>query len=71
MPGNELITVKTIRATYSQLIDLIMRNNAFWYSIQGSTSSVDVDIEPVKIHSPTLDFKSENFTHIAESPLDW
>ena len=35
--------------SYSQLIDLIMRNNAFWYSIQGNTSSANVDIEPVKI----------------------
>lgn len=39
----------SLESSSTQLIDLIMRNNAFWYSIQGNTTSADVDIEPVKI----------------------
>lgn len=35
--------------SYYQMIDLIMRKDAFWYSIQGNTKSADVDIEPVRI----------------------
>ena len=35
--------------SYPQLIDLILRDNAFWYSVQGNTSSANVDLEPVRI----------------------
>lgn len=38
-----------MESSYYQLIDLIMRRDAFWYSIQGNTSSADVDFEPVRI----------------------
>jgi len=32
-----------------QLFDLILRKDAFWYSIQGNTDAADVDFEPVRI----------------------
>ena len=35
--------------SYYQLIDLIMRTDSFWYSIQGSTDLADVDFEPVRV----------------------
>ena len=35
--------------SYYQLIDLILRNDAFWYSIQGNTDQADVDFEPVRV----------------------
>jgi hypothetical protein len=44
--------------SYYQLIDLILRNDAFWYSIQGNISSAEVDFEPVRITiSGTFDVK--------------
>jgi hypothetical protein len=33
----------------SQLFDLILRKDAFWYSVQGNTDAADVDFEPVRI----------------------
>lgn len=35
--------------TQHQLYDLILRKDAFWYSIQGNTDAADVDFEPVRI----------------------
>jgi hypothetical protein len=35
--------------SYFQLIDLILRKDAFWYSIQGNTDQADVDFEPVRV----------------------
>jgi hypothetical protein len=32
-----------------QLLDLILRKDAFWYSVQGNTDAADVDFEPVRI----------------------
>lgn len=34
--------------SYPQLVDLILRENAFWYRVQGNIPSADVDIEPVR-----------------------
>jgi len=44
----ELVTL-TLDNSYHQLIDLIMRKDAFWYSIQGNTDQADVDFEPVRV----------------------
>ena len=44
----ELVTL-TLENSYHQLIDLIMRKDAFWYSIQGNTDLADVDFEPVRV----------------------
>jgi len=38
-----------LQETYHQLIELIMLKDAFWYSIQGNTETVDVDFQPVRI----------------------
>lgn len=46
--GTELQTL-TLDQSYYQLIDLIMNNDAFWYSIQGSNDQADVDFEPVRV----------------------
>jgi hypothetical protein len=35
--------------TQHQLYDLILRKDAFWFSIQGNTDAADVDFEPVRI----------------------
>jgi hypothetical protein len=45
---SELQTL-TLDNSYYQLIDLIMRKDAFWYSIQGNTDQADVDFEPVRV----------------------
>jgi len=44
----ELQTLE-MESSYYQLVDLIMRKDAFWYSIKGNTAAADVDFEPVRI----------------------
>jgi len=44
----ELLTLE-MESSYYQLVDLIMRKDAFWYSIHGNTAAADVDFEPVRI----------------------
>jgi len=44
----ELQTLE-MESSYYQLVDLIMRKDALWYSIRGNTASADVDFEPVRI----------------------
>lgn len=44
----ELHTLE-MESSYYQLVDLIMRKDAFWYSIRGNTAAADVDFEPVRI----------------------
>ncbi len=38
-----------LNSNQQQLFDLILRKDAFWYSIQGNTEAADVDFEPVRI----------------------
>ena len=44
----ELHTLE-MESSYYQLVDLIMRKDAFWYSIHGNTAAADVDFVPVRI----------------------
>ncbi len=46
--NTELLTLE-MESSYYQLVDLIMRKDAFWYSIHGNTAAADVDFEPVRI----------------------
>lgn len=38
-----------LNSNQNQLFDLILRKDAFWYSIQGNTDAADADFEPVRI----------------------
>lgn len=45
---SELRTLQ-MEGSYYQLVDLVMRKDAFWYTIQGNAGAADVDFEPVRI----------------------
>ena len=45
---SELVTLPLLDSQH-QLYDLILRQGAFYYSIQGNTDAADVDFEPVRI----------------------
>jgi hypothetical protein len=45
---SELMTLEP-ESSYYQLIDLILRKDAFHYAIQGNTNAAFVDFEPVRI----------------------
>ena len=38
-----------MESSYYKMVDLIMKKDAFWYSIRGNTAAADVDFEPVRI----------------------
>lgn len=46
--NSELVPLP-LEPTYQQLIELIMRDDAFWYSVQGNTENADVDLKPIRI----------------------
>jgi hypothetical protein len=45
---SSLVTLSLL-PSQSQLIDLILKKDAFWYSVQGNSDTADVDFEPVRV----------------------